>query len=629
VKKRKSLSWKLGFIVGIGILLTAGILIVYASVQTKRTAISAARTEALAIANNFSAKIKEKVDNAIISARSVADGLSSVGDRKIEFSRESAQYFAEKVLYSDPDFLGFTLAFEPNAFDGNDEAFINAPAHDATGRFMTYLTRTNTQIAARDVLIDYDKEDLAPWYWIPKREKKEFMTEPIVYPVQGKDVFMVSLMVPILYNGSFLGVTGIDYPIDFFQAMVKEADYFQGYGKINIISHGGVYAANGENEDFVGKNMSEVLGGKAVQKLQAIKEGREGIMEDHGNLLVGVPLKIGKSSQYWQVELMVPLSVINAEAKKLTTVLVIIGIVLAIVSIVVLYISVNRMIRPLIQMVDIANEIAGGNLKYSKNITTSDDEIGVLYRAFVTMKDKMAEIIEAIADNSTSIVDSSNELAGVSQSISQGATEQAASAEEVSSTMEEMHANIIQNAQNSNETEKISNQASGGLKEGAEATTIAVSSMKEIAGKILIINDIAFQTNILALNAAVEAARAGEHGKGFAVVASEVRKLAERSRVAADEIQDLSSSGVEISNKAGEKLNAILPDIMRTVSLVKEISSASKEQSSGADQINTAIQQLNMVTQQNASVSEQMAAKADELKDRAEELKNTIAYFKI
>jgi len=164
---------------------------------------------------------------------------------------------------------------------------------------------------------------------------------------------------------------------------------------------------------------------------------------------------------------------------------------------------------------------------------------------------------------------------------------------------------------------------------GGKAVVQTVAAMKEIAGKISIIEEIARQTNLLALNAAIEAARAGEHGKGFAVVASEVRKLAERSQRAAAEISQLSSSSVEVAERAGEMLSSMLPDIQRTAELVQEISAASKEQDSGADQINKAIQQLDHVIQQNASAAEQMSATAEELASQSEQLQATIGFFRV
>ena len=194
--------------------------------------------------------------------------------------------------------------------------------------------------------------------------------------------------------------------------------------------------------------------------------------------------------------------------------------------------------------------------------------------------------------------------------------------------MEEMAANIQQNTENAQRTDNISNKVSQGVKEVGSASKESLVSIKNIAEKISIINDIAFQTNILALNAAVEAARAGEHGKGFAVVAAEVRKLAERSKIAADEIVSLASTSVEVTEGSAKLLETLIPDIGETARLVQEITSASIEQSSGANQVNNAIQQLNHVVQQNAEASQQMAHSSEELKTFADGLKKTIRYFK-
>ncbi len=285
-------------------------------------------------------------------------------------------------------------------------------------------------------------------------------------------------------------------------------------------------------------------------------------------------------------------------------------------------------VRPLAEAVEVANKMAGGNLTFEVNVT-STDETGQLMSAIKNMVEKLKQVVGEVMSASDNVASGSQQLSSTAQQMSQGATEQAASAEEISSSMEEMASSIRQNTDNAMQTEKISIKSSVDAKEGGKAVIETVAAMKEIATKISIIEEIARQTNLLALNAAIEAARAGEHGKGFAVVASEVRKLAERSQSAAGEISGLSSRSVAIAEQAGEMLTKMVPDIQKTSELVQEITASSKEQDTGAEQINKAIQQLDQVIQQNASASEEMASTSEELSSQAEQLQHSISFFDI
>ncbi len=273
-------------------------------------------------------------------------------------------------------------------------------------------------------------------------------------------------------------------------------------------------------------------------------------------------------------------------------------------------------------------EVAEGDL--TKDVQASgSDEIAEMLGHVNTMIERLRGVVGdalAAADNVSS---GSQQLSSGSEQLSQGATEQASSAEEASASMEEMAANIKQNADNAAQTEKIARQSSKDAEASGEAVNKAVNAMRTIAEKISIVQEIARQTDLLALNAAVEAARAGEHGRGFAVVASEVRKLAERSQLAAAEISGLSGETVKVATEAGEMLSKLVPDIRKTAELVAEISAACREQDIGASQINEAIQQLDKVTQQNAGASEEMSATSEELAAQAEELQASIAFFRV
>jgi len=298
------------------------------------------------------------------------------------------------------------------------------------------------------------------------------------------------------------------------------------------------------------------------------------------------------------------------------------------VSLIVYLLFRSLALKPIARLNAVVGQVANGDLTRSIE-AESGDEIGVLFTAIGSMVLKLKEVVSDVKHAADNVASGSRQLSAGSEQMSQGGTEQAASAEEASASIEEMHATIRQNADNAMATEKIAQKSASDALESGRAVSEAVSAMKDIAGKISVIEEIARQTNLLALNAAIEAARAGEHGKGFAVVAAEVRKLAERSQVAAGEIGRLSGSSVDVAERAGAMLDKLVPDIQKTAELVQEISASSKEQASGADQINSSIQQLNNVIQQNAGSTEEMASTAQELSSQSEQLLQTMAFFKV
>lgn len=301
--------------------------------------------------------------------------------------------------------------------------------------------------------------------------------------------------------------------------------------------------------------------------------------------------------------------------------------IILIVGLLLSYVISTSITRSIHLGLKLAENISNGVLHRQREVSRKD-EIGQLMTALNRMNNQLKFIVEEITVGISNIAVASQKMNKNANQLSESATDQAATTEEISSSIEELHANFLQNADNANETEKIALAAVGGVRDGNKASEYASQSLNEIIEKVGFIGDLAFQTNILALNAAVEAARAGDHGRGFAVVAAEVKKLADSSKNAAELINKVSRETVVASDEAGKKLNLLVPEIEKTAQLIQGIKLASSEQEVGINQINNAIQQLNNIAQQNAYSSENMATSANDLAALAEKLRKTISFFK-
>lgn len=426
---------------------------------------------------------------------------------------------------------------------------------------------------------------------------------------------------PIVINGDVKGMlyVGLKESLAKAKSVFSSKTYFDS-GFPYIVSSDGTLMLHPKNE---GKSIKDEAVFKLFTKNESIQKRN---FSDKG---------VDKTEYfaYFQpTDSYVAISIINSEMNallgKVRIAIIVSMLILSIFIVAVLRAIVQGVVASLKKSGTFAENVSNGDLTAEVDIF-QHDEIGVLADSLRRMVEKIKSILESIQTGSKGIAAAGAEIASASQSLSQGATEQASFVEEVFNSMEEMVANIDQNNNYAHDADIISKQVKVGMLDVESSSKESLDSIRIIASKINIINDIAFQTNILALNAAVEAARAGEHGRGFAVVAAEVRKLAEKSKLAADDIVLLSAKSVSVTESAAQKMQKLIPEIEKAAKLIQKIAAFCTEQKLGAEQINNAVQQLNQITQKTASSSEQLAASSEELSGQAQQLKELTEYFKV
>lgn len=590
-----------------------------------------AKDKASRMSKEFANQFKAQLERGLNEARTLANSFEGIRSGTDNAGRVMMDSMLRKVLEDNKELLGVWTCWEPNALDNKDMLFENAKGHDATGRYVPYWYRSGDSISV-EPLQDYSKEGAGDYYQVPKQTGKPRIFDPFFYEVDGQKILMTTMAIPVHFNDKVVAVVGVDIALDEFQNEIEKVKpYGTGYGF--MISQSG---------QLVGHPKKEVLG-QSVAKY--FDEGQELVNKvTSGNVFTTTKKAVGgeKTDSFfvispfsfsgvdatWGFGISIPMAKVLEASRNMTILSAIIGALSVLLLVAVIFFIARSIVRPIEKGVAFAKSMSEGDFTQRLDIRQKD-EVGVLAGALNTMVDKLEEVVGQVRAATDNVASGSEEMSSSSEELSQGATEQASNIEEVSSSMEQMAANIEQNTDNAKETEKMALKASRDAEQGGKAVNDTVQAMRDIADRITIIEEIARQTNLLALNAAIEAARAGDAGKGFAVVAAEVRKLAERSGKAANEISELSSSSVDVAEQAGDMLTKMVPDIQKTAELVQEITASSKEQNSGAEQVNKAVQQLDHVIQQNASASEEMASTAEELSSQAQQLQDAMEFFKV
>ncbi|MDY7226150.1 methyl-accepting chemotaxis protein [Hyalangium rubrum] len=628
---RKSLATKLLIALCTTIFLALGLLVWVLNRELSHVAQSEASRIATQEAQHAADLINAQLDEAMIPARTIAQMLlaqkvTGPADRRL------ADAQLRKILEDNPHLLGIWTVWEPNAFDGKDADFANTPGTDATGRYLPYWNRGAGYIQ-REVNVDYQHETLggpSDYYLLPQRSKNEVIMNPFSYTVAGKLTLLTSAIVPIFLDGKFLGVVGADLSLEHIQQEVAKVQPF-GTGHALLLSNNAAYASHPSAElrgKPIGTSPAETL------MKTTLSSGNKSVGRVHSELLQGeaievvVPFRIGRTTTPWALAVFVPLDQVLAPANDLRRFMILYGMLAIGVLAIAVILVVRRITEPLGSLSAVASRIAEGDLT-GKIDHRSSDEIGLLAEAFRSMQDRLAQVIGEVREGATVLSSASSQLSMMSQSLSSGTSEQAATAEEMTSNLHRMSSSIGKNADSSRRVEALALQGTSAAEECSRAVSETVEAMKQIASRISVIDEIAYQTNLLALNAAIEAARAGTHGLGFAVVASEVRKLAEGSQSSAKQIVALTTSSVKIAERSGALLRGLVPSIGATTELVKDVATLSHEQASGVGQLSRAMVALNETTQQSASAAEELSGMAEELATQAETLLQRMSFFRV
>lgn len=576
---------------------------------------------------------RNQIQNDLDRVRVTTTTLRDMFSRYHNFTEEDRTAFFDEALYStlehNKQYLSVWLVWELNAIQ---------PGYDKkNGRIRNVLFRLNNEISFLKETVDTNNLDLTSIYYQARKYNAEDIWDPY-FDVVTKDlagILMTSVSAPIQNNGAFAGLVGVDISLENMKNIISEIKPFD-QSVSWLLSNNNTVVAHSDQKR-VGENFLKTNPQDTTEYLNGLKKASEGEPytfeytdnQDGNRYFVSMaPVVVGGIARNWTIGIEVPMKVILKNADAIFYRSLIIGLIGLILLYFIVYMIAVNIIRPVNRGVGFARAIAGGELDAPMTIR-QNDEIGELVGSMQEMAANLKEIIGEIMAGSQQVSGASTELMSSAELLSSASSNQAASSEEISASMEEMVAAIQQNSDNSKQTEIIALHAAKGIRKGYESTLSTVESMKIIAQKIFIIEEISKQTNILALNAAVEAARAGVQGKGFAVVASEVKKLAERAQIAAVEITELTRNGVLMATRSGEELGTIIPDIEKTALLVQEISASSLEQRTGAEQVNRAIQELSNVTQQNTNTARIFAENAAYLNDLAEKLKELVSYFKV
>lgn len=580
-----------------------------------------------ASSNGIRGSIMGRYRQIVMAAEVLGGSFVSVrnDDSPVHADRDAFLAMLESGTKGFKNCLGVGMYWEWLAFDGQEKQMELLPDYKKVyGRFAMMYAITDSAVV-KDAAFEFSELQCEE----VRRQKCLTCYPPELKTINGVKRLAMPVYVPMVrdefYYGSIVCYIDLgyinrecfhDFNIDSSGMALLVYDK-----NLNIIS-------STQKPETVGKRVTEVFG-KNFDIPELFANEKYDFESNEAGIQYGKVFDVDAAGNQWAVlfvkeQSVSPMGFLSSMCSMLITAF----FLLVFVSVVGTFLG-YRIGYPLVLVLNTCKKLSKGDMNYKLDFKLYfHNEIAMLYKEFSTMANNLTNIVGEVKKTANSINNSGKQLSRSSLGMAKGANEQASASEQVSAAMEDMSFGIQKNADNARETEDITKHVVESVMEANKSVTATVAAMKNMSEKIGIINEIAGKTDLLAVNAAIEAARAGDLGKGFAVVASEVRKLAEKSQLAAREIDVLTANVVQQVENSSHQLEVLVPEISKTSQLVQEITSSTMEQTQNAAQVNRAIQQLNDITQQNAATAEELSAGASESLRQAEKLKNTMAFFR-